>query len=58
MSEFIDYFFEGLKRINKDRIVLITLKALNFIREMYFFKCNRHKPNFEIIYKMAKERYF
>ncbi|EEU31827.1 hypothetical protein HMPREF0946_01688 [Fusobacterium vincentii 3_1_36A2] len=58
MSEFIDYFFEGLKRINKDRIVLITLKALNFIREMYFIKCNRHKPNFEIIYKMAKERYF
>jgi hypothetical protein len=58
MSEFIDYFFEGLKRINKDRIVLITLKTLNFIREMYFIKCNRHKPNFEIIYKMAKERYF
>lgn len=58
MSEFIDYFFEGLKRINKDRKVLITLKAFNFIREMYFFKCYRHKPNFEIIYKMAKERYF
>ncbi|WP_340222063.1 hypothetical protein LDK25_09020 [Fusobacterium nucleatum] len=58
MNEFIDYFFEGLKRINKDREVLITLKTLNFIREMYFFKRYRHKPNFEIIYKMAKERYF
>ena len=58
MNEFIDYFFEGLKRINKDREVLITLKTLNFIREMYFFKRYRHKPNFEIIYKMAKGRYF
>lgn len=58
MNEFIDYFFEGLKRINKDREVLITLKTLNFIREMYFFKLYRHKPNFEIMYKMAKERYF
>jgi len=58
MSEFIDYFFEGLKRINKDKIVLITLKTLNFIKEMYFYKCHRHKPKYEIIYKMAKGRYF
>lgn len=58
MSEFIDYFFEGLKRINKDKIVLITLKTLNFIKEMYFYKCHRHKSKYEIIYKMAKGRYF